>query len=112
MDDPPVHHSLRRESISAIGVQSVRSTWFEDSAVPLVPKETTLQPNQGPQWQVIKEEVLPMKDQPKFPALAVLAERGLLVPDTWKWKHEQVSLKATIDIPMQAQSLSKMVWTP
>ena len=35
---PPVYHSLRRESIknassaSAIGVQSVRPTWFEDIA--------------------------------------------------------------------------------
>jgi len=70
---PPVYHSLRRESIknansaSAIGVESVRPTWFQDSAVPVVPKETTPQPNQGPQWQepqplhglklVIKEEV-------------------------------------------------------
>ena len=39
MDDPPVYHSLRRESIknassaSEIGVQSVRPTWFEDFAV-------------------------------------------------------------------------------
>ena len=75
---PPVYHSLRRESIknassaSAIGVQSVRPTWFEDIAVP---KETTPQPDQGqPQplhglKLVIKEEMLPMKDQPEFPAL-------------------------------------------
>ena len=41
---PPVYHSLRRESIknassaSAIGVQSVRPTWFENIAAP---KETT-----------------------------------------------------------------------
>ena len=102
---PPVYHSLRRESIknassaSAIGVQSVRPTWFEDIAVP---KETTPQPNQGPQWQqpqplhglklVIKEEVLPMKDQPEFPALALLAARGLLAPDTWKCKRAHVKL--------------------
>jgi len=94
---PPVYHSLRRESIknassaSAIGV---RPAWFEDIAAP---KETTPQPNQGPQWQqpqplhglklVIREEVLPMKDQPEFPALALLAARGLLAPDTWKCKR-------------------------
>ena len=94
----------------SIGVQSVRPTWFEDIAAPLVPKETTPQPNQGPQWQqpqplhglklVIKEEVLPMKDQPEFPALALLAARGLLAPDTWKCKRAQASLKATIDVPM------------
>jgi len=43
------------------------------------PKDTTPQPNQDPQGQqpqplhglklVIKEEVLPMKDQPEFPSL-------------------------------------------
>ena len=47
---PPVYHSLRRESIknassvSTIGVQAVRPTWFEDVAVP---KGPTLQTDQG-----------------------------------------------------------------
>ena len=47
MDDPPVYHSLRRESIknassaSEIGVQSVRPTWFEDFAVPKGPGPPT-----------------------------------------------------------------------
>ena len=47
---PPVYHSLRRESIknassaSAIGVQSVRPTWFEDLAVS---KGPTPQTDQG-----------------------------------------------------------------
>ena len=41
-----------------------------------------------------------MKDQPEFPALALLASRGLLAPDTWKCKRAQVSLKATIDVPL------------
>ena len=49
---------------------------------------------------VIKEEAVPQKDQPKFPALAFLAERGLLAPDAWNCKRNQVSLKATIDVPM------------
>ena len=109
---PPVYHSLRRESIktatsaSPIGVQSVRPTWFEDTA----PRDTTPQPNQDPQGQqpqplhglklVIKEEVLPTNDQPEFPSLELLAARGLLAPDTWKCKRAQVSLKATIDVPM------------
>ena len=50
MDDPPVYHSLRRESIktassaSPIGVQSVRPTWFQDTT----PKDTAPQPNQDP----------------------------------------------------------------
>ena len=109
---PPVYHSLRRESIktassaSPIGVQSVRPTWFED----ITPKETAPQPNQDPQQEqpqplhglklVIKEEVLPTNDQPEFPSLELLAARGLLAPDTWKCKRAQVSLKATIDVPM------------
>ena len=41
-----------------------------------------------------------MKDQPEFPSLELLATRGLLAPDTWKCKRAQVSLKATIDVPM------------
>ena len=35
-----------------------------------------------------------------FPALAELAKRGLLAPDTWNCKRAQISLKATIDVPM------------
>ena len=106
---PPVYHSLRRESIknassaSAIGVQSVRPTWFEDIAVPKGPTPQTDQGQPQPLHGlklVIKEEVLPMKDQPEFPALALLASRGLLAPDAWKCKRAQVSLKATIDVPM------------
>ena len=105
---PPVYHSLRRESIkttssaSPIGVQSVRPTWFEDTT----PRDTTSQQLQDPQKEqpqplhglklVIKEEVLPATDQPQFQSL----ERGLLAPDTWKCKRAQVSLKATIDVPM------------
>ena len=49
---------------------------------------------------VIKEEALPLKEQPEFPALAELAKRGLLAPDTWSCKRAQISLKATIDVPM------------
>ena len=109
---PPVYHSLRRESIkttssaSPIGVQSVRPTWFEDTT----PRDTTSQQPQDPQKEqpqplhglklVIKEEVLPATDQPQFQSLELLAGRGLLAPDTWKCKRAQVSLKATIDVPM------------
>ena len=98
MDDP----SLRRESIkttssaSPIGVQSVRPTWFEDTA----PRDTTSQQPQDPQKEqpqplhglklVIKEEVLPATDQPQFQSLELLAGRGLLASDTWKCKRAQV----------------------
>jgi len=49
---------------------------------------------------VVKEEALPLREQPEFPALAELAKRGLLAPDTWNCKRAQISLKATIDVPM------------
>ena len=89
-----------------IGVQSVRPTWFEDTT----PKDPTSQQSQDPHKEqaqplhglklVIKEEVLPATDQPQFQSLELLASRGLLAPDTWKCKRAQVSLKATIDVPM------------
>ena len=44
---------------------------------------------------------MPLKEQPEFPALAELAKRGLLAPDTWSWKRAQISVKATIDVPMK-----------
>ena len=91
---------------SPIEVQSVRPTWFEDTT----PKDTTSQQSQDPHKEqaqplhglklVIKEEVLPATDQPQFQSLELLASRGLLAPDTWKCKRAQVSLKATIDVPM------------
>ena len=105
---PPIYHSLRRESIkntnsaSAIGVKSVRPTWFEDIV-------TTKEPSHAEQEQhepmhglklVVKEEALPLREQPEFPALAELAKRGLLAPDTWNCKQAQISLKASIDVPM------------
>ena len=49
---------------------------------------------------VVKEEALPLREQPEFPALAELAKRGLLAPDTWNCKRAQISLKASIDGPM------------
>ena len=49
---------------------------------------------------VIKEEALPLEEQPEFPALAEVAKRGLLAPDTWSCKRTQISLKVTIDVPM------------
>ena len=51
-------------------------------------------------WSGHQEEVLPANDQPQFLSLELLAGRDLLAPDTWKCKRAQVSLKATIDVPM------------
>ena len=106
---PPIYHSLRRESIkntnsaSAIGVKSVRPTWFEDIVTTKEPTAHAEQEQHEPMHGlklVVKEEALPLKEQPEFPALAELAKRGLLAPDTWNCKRAQISLKATIDVPM------------
>ena len=109
---PPIYHSLRRESVKnessacEIGVQSVRPTWFEDSALPKRDMTQSTQSTQSNQGQtqplhglklIVREEALPLKEQPDFPALALLAARGLPAPDTWSCKKAQVSLKATID---------------
>ena len=92
MDDPK-----NASSASGIGVQSVRPTWFEDFAVPKGPGPQTdqgqAQPLHGLKL-VIKQEALPLKEQPEFPALALLASRGLLAPDAWKCKLAQVSRSA------------------
>jgi hypothetical protein len=106
---PPMYHSLRRESIkntnsdNAIGVKSIRPTWFEDIVTSREPQSQTGQEQPEPMHGlklVIKEEALPLKEQPEFPALAELAKRGLLAPDTWSCKRTQISLKVTIDVPM------------
>ena len=114
---PPVYHSLRRESIknassaSEIGVQSVHPAWLKTSRCP---KDLDLQRTKGSpnrcmalNW-LSKKRALPLKEQPEFPALALLASRGLLAPDAWKCKRAQVNLKATIDVPMLAQWSNKM----
>ena len=106
---PPMYHSIRRETVKVtkqtgeLGFKSIRPTWFED--------DTSLHgqkplPNQGPPQElhglklVIKVEILPQDEHPRFPALAYLAENGFLAPDAWNCKNLQVSLKVTIDVPM------------
>ena len=49
---------------------------------------------------MIKEEALPLRDQPDFPALTELAKRGLLSAETWHCNRPRVSLKTSIDVPM------------
>ena len=86
-----------------IGVKSIRPTWFEDIVTSREPQPPTGQTEHEPMHGlklVIKEEALPLKEQPEFPALAELAKRGLLAPDTWSCKRTQISLKVTIDVPM------------
>ena len=113
---PPIYHSLRRESIkntnsaSAIGVKSVRPTWFENIVTTKEPTSHAEQEQHEPMHGlklVVKEEALPLREQPEFPALAELAKRGLLAPDTWNCKRAQISLKASIDVQCLAQLLNK-----
>ena len=86
-----------------MGVKSVRPTWFED---PTVPKGPTTDSTQGPLKPMhglrlmIKEKASLLREQPAFPALAELAKRGLLAPETWHCKRAQITLKASIDVPM------------
>ena len=42
---------------------------------------------------IFKEEVIPLREQPEFPALAELARRGLLAAETWNCNRPRVSLK-------------------
>ena len=82
---PPMYHSLRRESIKKHELrQRNRNSMNRCMASKLA----------------VKEEALPLREQPEFPALAELAKRGLLAPDTWNCKRAQISLKATMDVPM------------
>ena len=48
---------------------------------------------------IIREEI-PQDELPVFPALAHLAENGLLAPDAWNCRKLRVSLKVGIDVSM------------
>ena len=41
---------------------------------------------------VVKEDILPLREQPDFPALAELARRGLLASETWNCNRPRLSL--------------------
>ena len=57
-------------------------------------------PNHAWPSLMIKEEALIISDQPSFPAVAELAKRGLLSPETWQCNRPRISLKTLIDVPM------------
>mgnify|MGYP000544939380 CR=1 FL=1 len=67
-----------RNSRTAMGVKSLRPTWFEDETV----AKTAAEPMHGLRL-IIKGDLLPLSDHPKFEALAEVAKRGLLAPETW-----------------------------
>ena len=106
---PPMYHSLRLESIKttnsrrAIGIKSIRPTWFEEETAARTPASgpapQPIEPMHGLRL-IIREEVLPLRAQPEFPAVAELAQRGLLASETWHCNRPDASLKTTIDVPM------------
>ena len=77
------------------GVKSIRPTWFEDETA----AKTTAEPMHGPRL-IIKEDVPPLSNHPRFEALEEVAKRGLLAPETWHCNRPHVSLKTTVDVPL------------
>ena len=59
-----------------------------------------LPPNPHGLRLIIKEDVLPISDYPKFEAIAEVAKRGLLAPETWHCNRPYINLKTTIDVPL------------
>ena len=41
-----------------------------------------------------------LSDHPKFEALAEVAKRGLLAPETWHCNRPYINLKTMIDVPL------------
>ena len=101
---PPIYHSLRREHItvtdskSPMGVKTLRPTWFEDETVARA-ASSALEPMHGLRL-TIREDALPLREQPRFEALAEVASRGLLAAETWQCNRAHISLRATIDVPL------------
>ena len=93
-------HELRPGESQA---REERTKRFEDWKVPPGQEPTAqtdvFQPMHGLKL-VIKEDVLPQEQLPKFPAVERLAEKGVLAVDTWNSKREIVNFKATIEVPM------------
>ena len=103
-----MYHSLRRESIktarsqNAMGVKTLRPTWFEDETVARAAADgtpSTLDPMHGLRL-TIKEDAIPLREQPRFSAFEEVAARGLLAAETWQCNRSHISLKATIDVPL------------
>ena len=99
-----MYHSFRRENIkvknskSAMGVKSLRPTWFEDETLAKASTDGSpnpLEPMHGLRL-IIKEDALPLREQPRFEALEEVAKRGLLAAETWQCNRPHISLKTTL----------------
>ena len=85
-----------------MGVKSLCPSWFEDETV----AKSAAEPMHGLRL-IIKEDVLPLSDHPKFEALAEVAKRGLLAPETWHCNRPYINLKTTIDVPLLGTVMSR-----
>ena len=56
---------------------------------------------------IIKEDALPLREQPKFEALTEVARRGLLAAETWQSNRPHISLKTTIDVPLLGTAIEQ-----
>ena len=85
-----------------MGVKVFRPTWFEDETVARAAADgtpNTLDPMHGLRL-AIKEDVIPLREQPHFEAPEEVAARGLLAAEIWQCHRSHISLKATIDVPL------------
>jgi hypothetical protein len=105
---PPIYHSLRRESIknttsaSAIGVKSVRPTWFEDIVTTKEPTSHAEQEQHEPMHGlklVVKEEALPERTA-GIPSTSRTGQTRSARSGHMELQTRQISLKASIDVPM------------
>ena len=81
-------------------MKALRPTWFEDETVARAAADgssTTREPMHGLRL-IMKEDALPLREQPNFEALAEVARRGLLAVETWQRNRPHISLKTTIDV--------------
>ena len=109
MDDSPYVPQLTPGKRQKHGLRKLdrdqicASTWFQDTTATRGPPPSAGQRTPEPMHGLrlmIKEEALIISDQPSFPAVAELAKRGLLSPETWQCNRPRISLKTSIDVPM------------
>ena len=97
---PPIYHSLRRENIKfaqspdGMGVRRRNRSRASADGAP-----NTFDPVHGLRL-TIREDAIPLREQPNFGALDEIAARGLLAAKTWQCNRSHISLKATIDVPL------------
>ena len=112
---PPIYHSLRRESIkntnsaSAIGVKSVRPTWFEDIVTTKEPTSHAEQEQHEPMHGlklVVKEEACPERTA-GIPSTSRTGQTRSARSGHMELQRAQISLKARSMYQCLAELLNK-----